>query len=273
MTDWKKRPIETYQYSPYGERVVNTRWRGKGHSDSQYGLNFGFTGRYFDEDTDLYYLRARYYDTEQGRFISRDPAGYVDGMSLYNGYFAERFMLDPTGMDTYQQNRQLSLPTAKILDRKLNAVENPLSHTFVYTTDEKGDLKHTYSWGNEYDKDKNGIWFKDRDEDVEAAKESIEQRKAMEAEKSWWKKLWMKDNFEEPEGDSNLDKFIEEAFNELQNDKSKKHPWKLFNNCKHEADALCKLAKQKQEEARKKEEEKKKKPNNSPNKGKGEKGC
>ena len=97
VTDWKKRPIETYQYSPYGERVVNTRWRGKDHSDSQYGLNFGFTGRYFDEDTDLYYFRARYYDTEQGRFISRDPAGYVDGMSLYNGYFAERFALDPSG--------------------------------------------------------------------------------------------------------------------------------------------------------------------------------
>ena len=26
------------------------------------------------------------------------PAGYVDGMGLYNGYFAERFALDPSGL-------------------------------------------------------------------------------------------------------------------------------------------------------------------------------
>ena len=32
-----------------------------------------------------------------GRFISRDPLGYVDGMGLYNGYFAEVFGVDPSG--------------------------------------------------------------------------------------------------------------------------------------------------------------------------------
>ena len=32
-----------------------------------------------------------------GRFISRDPKGYVDGMSLYNGYFAEVMWIDPMG--------------------------------------------------------------------------------------------------------------------------------------------------------------------------------
>jgi RHS repeat-associated protein len=33
----------------------------------------------------LYYLRARYYDAEIGRFISRDPIGQVDDVNLY-GY-------------------------------------------------------------------------------------------------------------------------------------------------------------------------------------------
>ena len=32
-----------------------------------------------------------------GRFISRDPLGYVDGMSMYAGYFAQGFNLDPSG--------------------------------------------------------------------------------------------------------------------------------------------------------------------------------
>jgi len=43
---------------------------------------------------------GRMFDPEMGRFISRDPLGYVDGMSLYNGYFAEKFMLDPYGFET-----------------------------------------------------------------------------------------------------------------------------------------------------------------------------
>ena len=42
------------------------------------------------------YFRARYYDTATGEFISRDPLEYVDGMSLYRGYFAPNH-LDPMG--------------------------------------------------------------------------------------------------------------------------------------------------------------------------------
>ena len=40
--------------------------------------------------------RARFYHAELGRFISRDPIGYVDGMSLYRAYFAPNY-LDPSG--------------------------------------------------------------------------------------------------------------------------------------------------------------------------------
>ena len=42
-------------------------------------------------------MAGRMYDPEIGRFISRDPLGYVDGQSLYNAYFAEKFALDPMG--------------------------------------------------------------------------------------------------------------------------------------------------------------------------------
>jgi len=41
------------------------------------------------------YFRARYYDPQLGEFISRDPLGYVDGMSLYRGYFV------PTNADPF----------------------------------------------------------------------------------------------------------------------------------------------------------------------------
>jgi len=42
------------------------------------------------------YFCARYYHAQLGRFISRDPLGFVDGMSLYRGYFVPR-SVDPFG--------------------------------------------------------------------------------------------------------------------------------------------------------------------------------
>jgi hypothetical protein len=42
------------------------------------------------------YFRARYYDPETGEFISRDPLGYVDGNSMYRGYFVPS-KTDPSG--------------------------------------------------------------------------------------------------------------------------------------------------------------------------------
>ncbi len=35
---------------------------------------FGFTGYEYDEETDLYYAKARFYDPEVGRFLTEDPA-------------------------------------------------------------------------------------------------------------------------------------------------------------------------------------------------------
>jgi RHS repeat-associated protein len=44
---------------------------------------FLYTGQQFDADTGLYYLRARFYAPDIGRFTSRDPIGYAGGSNLY----------------------------------------------------------------------------------------------------------------------------------------------------------------------------------------------
>ena len=64
---------------------------------SAYNNAYGYTGRRLDIETGLWYFRARYFSNELGRFISRDPLGYVDGMSLYGAYFAQWQGLDPSG--------------------------------------------------------------------------------------------------------------------------------------------------------------------------------
>ena len=48
--------------------------------------DLAFTGREYDFETGLLYLRARYYDPEAGRFVSKDPIGFAGGdVNLY-GY-------------------------------------------------------------------------------------------------------------------------------------------------------------------------------------------
>ena len=42
-----------------------------------------YTGREYDSEINLYYLRARYYDANLGKFISRDPIWQVDDVNLY----------------------------------------------------------------------------------------------------------------------------------------------------------------------------------------------
>ena len=86
--------VELSAYTPYGEKTtINPSTQSLINSYTQYG----FTGRRYDRESNLWYFRARYFDSVMGRFISRDPLGYIDGYGLYNGYFGEKFMLDPSG--------------------------------------------------------------------------------------------------------------------------------------------------------------------------------
>ena len=43
----------------------------------------GYCGYVFNEDSGLYTVRFRTYSPALGRWLERDPAGYVDGMGLY----------------------------------------------------------------------------------------------------------------------------------------------------------------------------------------------
>lgn len=75
--------VERYSYTAYGERSIV----GSSSKVSQVGNGRGFTGYQLDEESGLYYARARMYSSGQGRFVSRDPAEYIDGYSLYSAFF------------------------------------------------------------------------------------------------------------------------------------------------------------------------------------------
>ncbi len=57
------------------------------------------TGRFADEETGLYYYRARAYDPATGRFLQRDPLGYGPGPNLYEySLSAPANFVDPLGL-------------------------------------------------------------------------------------------------------------------------------------------------------------------------------
>jgi len=58
-------------YDSYGNVVSE--------SNAAVDTRYLFTGREWDEEIELYYYRARYYDPEIGRFIVEDPIGFSGG--------------------------------------------------------------------------------------------------------------------------------------------------------------------------------------------------
>jgi RHS repeat-associated protein len=59
-----------------------TAW-GKIAADTGVVTRYRMAGREYDQETRLYYMRARYYDPDLGRFLSEDPYGIAGGLNLY----------------------------------------------------------------------------------------------------------------------------------------------------------------------------------------------
>jgi len=65
--------VERYSYDVFGQP----------NTTSSLGNPYMFTGRRYDDESDLYYYRARYYDPQIGRFLQIDPIVYVESLNLY----------------------------------------------------------------------------------------------------------------------------------------------------------------------------------------------
>jgi len=88
LSDQNTDLVESYSYDVFGEP----------NTTSSVGNPYLFTGRRYDDESDLYYYRARYYDPQIGRFLQTDPVGYQDGLNLY-AYVGNNTInsIDPSG--------------------------------------------------------------------------------------------------------------------------------------------------------------------------------
>ncbi|QDU59938.1 tRNA3(Ser)-specific nuclease WapA precursor [Planctomycetes bacterium Pan216] len=81
-------------YDSFGN-VVN-------QSNSLIEVRYKFTGREYDDETGLYYYRARYYDATKGGFISEDPIGFAGRDTNLTRYATNSptMLSDPSGLWT-----------------------------------------------------------------------------------------------------------------------------------------------------------------------------
>jgi len=65
---------------------------------------FSYTGREFDQESGLYFYRARYFDAQTGRFLSEDPIRFTAGdQNLYRYVFNDPVnFVDPLGLEGTQ---------------------------------------------------------------------------------------------------------------------------------------------------------------------------
>jgi RHS repeat-associated protein len=119
LTDGSGDVTDTYSYDVFGALRANT-----GSTPN----NWLFTGEQHDADSDLYYLRARYYDPATGRFLSTDPteAGHPYGYGANNPVLYS----DPQGLDLCSTATGLfgkKKDCGEVAGGTVNAIENVAS--------------------------------------------------------------------------------------------------------------------------------------------------
>jgi len=79
-------PAEVYLYSEFGMPIGGS-------------LPYEFAGYRYDSETGLYYVKARYYSPNMGRFLQTDPIGIAGGRNQYAYVNNDPLnLVDPTGL-------------------------------------------------------------------------------------------------------------------------------------------------------------------------------
>ncbi|WP_042282548.1 RHS repeat-associated core domain-containing protein [Candidatus Protochlamydia sp. R18] len=75
--------IENYRYTAFGEETVYNAY-GEVEESSLVGNPWRFAEKRVDQSSGLILFGLRFYDPITGRWISQDPAGFIDGPNLYS---------------------------------------------------------------------------------------------------------------------------------------------------------------------------------------------
>ena len=100
-----------YAYDSYGKCYIRYKENSSDKEKTILNINpFRYRGYYYDNETGLYYLNARYYDPSIGRFISPDvlsildeTKGQINGLNLY-------MYCNDNPVNKYDPNGHMAIP-------------------------------------------------------------------------------------------------------------------------------------------------------------------
>ncbi len=92
ITDSAGNVVQRYEYDSFGA-ITYTQ-------EATFKQPYTYTGREYDDESGLYYYRARYNDSKIGRFISEDPIGFNGGDVNFYAYVGNNPVnfVDPLGL-------------------------------------------------------------------------------------------------------------------------------------------------------------------------------
>lgn len=114
------------------ERVVSL--------DTFGGLNFGFPGQYWDQESALFYNINRYYDPRTGRYTQSDPIGISSGANTYTYVGGDPItQVDPLGLAYFALRPLQGFPwLGPFSDNPLdNAANTAIAHEQLFFEDGK----------------------------------------------------------------------------------------------------------------------------------------
>jgi RHS repeat-associated protein len=129
---------EQYGYDEFGKVLVSDQ----ASSDNP----FRYVGQYgvMDEGNGLLHMRARYYDTDTGRFLSRDPLGFGGGdLNLYAYVRGNPVLrIDPNGLSIKEDTKAIlkdifSINDLKVIDTFLESYLTLVAKRDSYSKDDK----------------------------------------------------------------------------------------------------------------------------------------
>ncbi len=95
-------------------------------------------GQQYDKESGLYYNRHRYFDPEQGRYITQDPIGLRGGLNLYSYPLNPVYHSDPLGLETVKCIKPLHSLGGTGEKSGPDIWGNPFYHQYLCVSDGKG---------------------------------------------------------------------------------------------------------------------------------------
>jgi len=122
-------------------RAEYDEWGNLLHENNPHNLQqlIRLPGQQYDAETGLYYNRHRYYDPQQGRYITQDPIGLRGGWNLYEYPLNPLIYSDPLGLATIRCIKPLHSLGGTGEKSGPDIWGNPFYHQYLCVPDGKGD--------------------------------------------------------------------------------------------------------------------------------------